>query len=141
VLADLAGHMDLVLIDAPCTGTGTWRRNPDAKWRLRPGAVEQRAKQQAELLDEAVRFVKPGGRIAFITCSLLPAENDAQVRAFLGRHAGWRAVPPTEVAGAALGERAVVFLKAVKASEVGLTLTPARTDTDGFFLALLARAS
>jgi 16S rRNA (cytosine967-C5)-methyltransferase len=139
VLADLAGHMDLVVVDAPCTGTGTWRRNPDAKWRLRPGAVEQRVEQQAELLDQAVRFVKPGGRIAYVTCSLLPAENDDQVRGFLARHDGWRALPPAEVAAAALGERAMVFLKAVRASEVGLTLTPALTDTDGFFLALLAR--
>ncbi|ALK08039.1 RsmB/NOP family class I SAM-dependent RNA methyltransferase [Blastochloris viridis] len=138
VLADLAGHMDLVVIDAPCTGTGTWRRNPDAKWRLRPGALAQRTEQQAELLDQATRFVKPGGRIAYVTCSLLPEENDGQIEAFLARHPGWRARPPAEVA-AALGERAMLFLKAVRTSEVGLTMTPARTDTDGFFVALITR--
>ena len=70
-LDDLAGRADLVLIDAPCTGTGVWRRNPDAKWRLRPGSIEQRVKEQAEILDRAVALVKPGGRIAYVTCSVL----------------------------------------------------------------------
>src|SRR5437868_4659350 len=69
-LDDLAGRADLVLIDAPCTGTGSWRRNPDAKWRVRPGALAQRAKEQAALLDRAVGLVKPGGRIAYVTCSM-----------------------------------------------------------------------
>src|SRR5262245_62015791 len=68
---DLAGHMDLVVIDAPCTGTGAWRRNPDAKWRMRPGALEQRKKEQAEVLDRAVLLVKDGGRISYITGSVL----------------------------------------------------------------------
>src|SRR6185312_7986601 len=71
---DLKGRMDLVLIDAPCTGTGAWRRNPDAKWRMRPGALEQRLKEQAEVLDRAVPMLKPGGRIAYITCSVLDDE-------------------------------------------------------------------
>src|SRR5580704_9798516 len=71
VLADLAGRADLVLIDAPCTGTGTWRRNPDAKWRVRPGALAERVKQQAALLDRAVALTKPKGLIAYITCSVL----------------------------------------------------------------------
>ena len=69
------------MIDAPCTGTGTWRRNPDAKWRMRPGALEQRVKDQIEVLDRAARLVKPGGRIAYITCSVLPQENGEQIRA------------------------------------------------------------
>jgi 16S rRNA (cytosine967-C5)-methyltransferase len=77
-IADLKGHMDLVLIDAPCTGTGTWRRNPDAKWRMRPGALAERLKEQAELLETAVDYVKPGGRIAYITCSVLLQENEEQ---------------------------------------------------------------
>ena len=71
VMADLTGDADLVLIDAPCTGTGTWRRNPDAKWRTRPGALEQRCREQAAVLDRAAALVKPGGRIAYVTCSLL----------------------------------------------------------------------
>src|SRR5439155_1117698 len=74
-LADIKASADLVLIDAPCTGTGTWRRNPDAKWRMRPGALEVRLKDQAEVLDRASALVKPGGRIAYVTCSVLPSEN------------------------------------------------------------------
>src|SRR5262245_54694902 len=70
-LAYHAGHIDLVLIDAPCTGTGTWRRNPDAKWRVRPGALAERIKEQAAVLDRAAALVRPGGRIAYVTCSLL----------------------------------------------------------------------
>jgi 16S rRNA (cytosine967-C5)-methyltransferase len=76
------GVRDLVLIDAPCTGTGTWRRNPDAKWRMRPGALEVRIKEQVEVLDRAAGLVRPGGRLAYITCSVLPQENNAQIRAF-----------------------------------------------------------
>src|SRR6202030_3275692 len=74
-VADLAGRADLVLIDAPCSGTGAWRRNPDAKWRIRPGALEERQKQQVEALDRAVPLVKPGGRIAYVTCSVLVEGN------------------------------------------------------------------
>src|SRR5438477_8865665 len=100
MLADLAGKADLVLIDAPCTGTGAWRRNPDAKWRVRPGALAERLKDQAEALDHAVALVKPGGRIGYVTCSVLDDENGAQVRAFLGRHPGFAIVPPADVTNA-----------------------------------------
>jgi len=133
---DLKGKIDLVLIDAPCTGTGAWRRNPDAKWRMRPGALEQRVKEQAEILDRAASLVKPGGRIAYITCSVLDDENGTQVQGFLARHAGFAAAAPAEVAGA-LGERAFMFGKAARLSEQGLTMTPRTTDTDGFFVSLL----
>ena len=138
VLADLAGRADLVLIDAPCTGTGVWRRNPDAKWRIRPGALAERAKEQIAALDRAVPLVKPGGRILYATCSVLDEENGAQVRAFLARHAGFAVVVPAEVT-AALGERAFVFRRAVRMSEEGLLMTPLRTGTDGFFVAMLRR--
>jgi 16S rRNA (cytosine967-C5)-methyltransferase len=138
VLADLVGHADLVLIDAPCTGTGSWRRNPDAKWRVRPGALEQRIKEQAGLLDRAAPLVKPGGRIAYVTCSVLAAENGDQVRAFLARHPEFVVVPTTETT-AALGERAFLFRRAVMTMEEGLLMTPRRTDTDGFFVAVLRR--
>ena len=87
VLSDLAGRCDLVLIDAPCSGSGAWRRSPDAKWRMRPGALEQRIKDQAEALEDAARFVKPGGRLVYVTCSVLKAENEDRVAAFLGAHA------------------------------------------------------
>jgi 16S rRNA (cytosine967-C5)-methyltransferase len=137
-LADLAGHADLVLIDAPCTGIGTWRRNPDAKWRMRPGALEVRRNEQAEVLDRAVPLLKPEGRIAYITCSLLAEENDDQVRGFVGRHSDFTVVPPTESANA-LGERAFLFRRAVLMSEEGLLMTPRRTDTDGFYVAMLVR--
>jgi 16S rRNA (cytosine967-C5)-methyltransferase len=139
VLKDLVGSADLVLIDAPCTGTGAWRRNPDAKWRLRPGALELRKKEQLAVLDRAVGLLKPGGRIAYITCSILEEENGEQVCAFLARHAGFAVIPPGQVAGA-LGERAFLFRRAVRISEEGLLMTPRRTDTDGFFVAVLRQS-
>src|ERR1700754_2540555 len=104
-LSDIRASAALVLIDAPCTGTGTWRRNPDAKWRIRRGALEVRLKAQTEVLDRAAPLVKPGGRIAYVTCSVLTEENGDQVRAFLARAPDFTVVPPAEVA-AALGERA-----------------------------------
>src|ERR1700753_568471 len=106
-LADIRASADLVLIDAPCTGTGTWRRNPDAKWRMRPGALEVRLKDQIEVLDRAAALVKPGGRIAYITCSVLPPENGEQIRAFVGRHPEFAVVPP-EQTSAVLWEKAEV---------------------------------
>jgi 16S rRNA (cytosine967-C5)-methyltransferase len=139
VLADLAGRADLVVVDAPCTGTGAWRRNPDAKWRVRPGALAQRVKEQAEILDRAAGLLKPQGRLAYITCSVVDAENGAQVHAFLARHPGFAIVPPREAA-AALGERAVPFIEAALLSDAGLLMTPRRTETDGFFVAVLARS-
>jgi 16S rRNA (cytosine967-C5)-methyltransferase len=140
VLSDLAGRADLVLIDAPCTGIGAWRRNPDAKWRVRPGALEQRIAEQAEVLERAAALVKPGGRIAYVTCSLLDAENGAQVRAFLSRHPDFALVAPA-VAAEALGERAFLFRRAALLSDEGLLMTPRRTDTDGFFVSVFVRRS
>jgi 16S rRNA (cytosine967-C5)-methyltransferase len=140
MLADLAGTADLVLIDAPCTGTGAWRRNPDAKWRVRPGALAERLKDQAEALDHATALVKVGGRIAYITCSVLDDENGAQIHAFVGRHPEFIIVPPAEVTSA-LGERGFLFRRVVLMSDAGLLMTPRRTDTDGFFVSLLIRRS
>jgi 16S rRNA (cytosine967-C5)-methyltransferase len=140
VLAGLQSHMDLVLIDAPCTGTGVWRRHPDAKWRIRPGALDIRLREQAALLDQAARYLKPDGRIAYVTCSVLEAENGAQVRAFLVRHPEFSIVPPAEVCGA-LGERGVVLRAAALVGGEGLLLTPRRTETDGFFVSVLKMRS
>jgi 16S rRNA (cytosine967-C5)-methyltransferase len=140
ILADLAGRADLVLIDAPCTGTGTWRRNPDAKWRMRPGALAERQKQQVTLLDRAVALTKPGGRIAYITCSVLAEENGDQIKAFTGRHGDFSVEKPADTAQA-LGERAYLFSRAALISDHGLLMTPRRTDTDGFFVSLLRRSS
>ena len=139
MLADLKGKADLVLIDAPCTGTGAWRRNPDAKWRVRPGALAERLKDQTEALDHAAALVKSGGRVAYVTCSVLADENGGQVRAFLARHPEFAIVPPAEVTNA-LGERAFLFRRAVKMSDEGLLMTPRRTDTDGFFVSVLRRS-
>ena len=133
-VTDLDGKVDCVLVDAPCTGIGTWRRNPDAKWRVRPGSLEVRQKEQAEVLDRAARLVKPGGRIVYITCSVLPEEGDDAVAALLQRTAGLSVVPGRDVlAGAAYGHLA----EAVRFTENGLLMTPLRTGTDGFYVAVL----
>jgi len=137
-LADLTGRIDLVLIDAPCTGTGTWRRNPDAKWRVRPGALAERLKEQAAVLDRAAPLVKPGGRIAYVTCSVLAEENGEQVQGFLARHPDFAPLPAAELL-APLGERALIFRQAVLMSAEGLQMTPRRTATDGFYVSVLVR--
>jgi len=138
VVADLAGRADLVMIDAPCTGTGAWRRNPDAKWRIRPGALAERLKEQQAVLERAATLAKPGGRIAYVTCSILAEENNDQVGAFLTRHPDFSVEKPAEVAKA-LGERAYLFARAALISDQGLLMTSRRTDTDGFFVSLLQR--
>ena len=138
VLADIRQSADLVLIDAPCTGTGTWRRNPDAKWRMRPGALEVRLKDQLEVLDRAASLVKPGGRIAYVTCSVLAPENGDQVRAFLARHPDFAVVPPAQTV-TAHWDKAEDFAAATLQSAEGLLMTPRRTGTDGFFVSVLRR--
>jgi 16S rRNA (cytosine967-C5)-methyltransferase len=138
VLASLRASADLVLIDAPCTGTGTWRRNPDAKWRIRPGALEVRLKDQTEVLDRAATLVKPAGRIAYITCSVLQPENGSQVRGFLARHPEFAIVPPAQVT-AVLADKAADFATATLQLAEGLLMTPYRTGTDGFFVSILKR--
>jgi 16S rRNA (cytosine967-C5)-methyltransferase len=107
---------------------------------VRPGALELRVKEQAELLDRATALLKPGGRIAYVTCSVLAVENGDQVRGFLARHPEFSIVSVTETA-AALGERAFLFRRAVLATDEGLLMTPRRTDTDGFFVAAMRRRS
>src|SRR5262245_18319914 len=138
-LADLHGRMDLVLIDAPCTGTGTWRLNPDAKWRIRPGALAQCLGEQVAVLDRAAELVKPGGRIGYVTCSVLAEEGPDQIDAFLARRPGFvvAAAPVAE----ALGEVAPAFAQAVLTLDQGLLMTPRRTGTDGFFVSILRRAT
>jgi len=137
-LSDIRASADLVVIDAPCTGTGTWRRNPDAKWRMRPGALEVRLKAQGELLDRAAPLVKPGGRIAYVTCSVLAPENGDQVRSFLARHPDFKIVPPSETT-TVLWDKAEDFAAATLQSAEGLLMTPRRTGTDGFFVSVLKK--
>lgn len=120
-LADLTGQADAVLVDAPCSGTGTWRRNPEARWRLTPDQLARYAAIQARLLDLAATLLRPGGRLGFVTCSLLDAEGADQAAAFLSRHPGWMADPLALGAGEERGP--------------GLRLAPDRDGTDGFFVA------
>ena len=136
-LDDLKGRCDLVLVDAPCTGTGTWRRNPDAKWRVRPGALEQRVKEQDEVLAQAALYSKPGGgRVVYVTCSLLPEENEARVAHFLGGNADFTLRSPEAVANGASLPALAAF---ADPSGTGIRLSPLRTGTDGFFIAELVR--
>jgi len=137
-LADVRASADLVLIDAPCTGTGTWRRNPDAKWRIRPGALEVRLKDQREVLDRAAALVKPGGRIAYVTCSILAPENGEQILDFISRHPEFAVVPPLQIA-TVLWEKTEAFAGAALKSAEGWLMTPRRTGTDGFFVSVLTR--
>ncbi len=122
-LEDWQGRADAVLVDAPCSGTGTWRRNPEARWRLTPAALDRLTDLQARLLDLAAALVRPGGRLIYVTCSLLDSEGAGQVGAFLDRTPGWSATPPDLPAGTPRGP--------------GLRLTPGQDGTDGFFIARL----
>mgnify|MGYP001810303846 FL=1 len=127
VMADLADRMDVVLVDAPCTGSGTWRRNPDAKWRLRPGALEVRGREQQEALDLGARLVKPGGALMYVTCSVFPEENEDQVTAFLSRRPDFTEASLTPDAPHRKRTHGVQF-------------TPALTGTDGFYVCRLQRS-
>lgn len=129
-LEEVAGQADLVLVDAPCTGTGTWRRNPDAKWRLRPGSLSERLKDQQVVLDRAASLVRPGGRIVYITCSVLPDENEDAVTQFLARRQEFAPAPLAETSFGRPG---------YERPGGALQLTPARTGTDGFYVATLIR--
>jgi 16S rRNA (cytosine967-C5)-methyltransferase len=135
VIDDLEGRMGCVVVDAPCTGSGTWRRNPDTKWRLRTGSLESLLKEQATVLDRAARLVRPGGRIVYITCSLFPEENDGTVDAFLGRTSGFVPVATADLAAAGPAGLA----DKVRLTRHGLQMSPRLTGTDGFFVSVLKR--
>ena len=134
VIADLAGRCDLVLVDAPCTGTGTWRRNPDAKWRIRPSSLAQRLKEQDEVIEKASLYVRKGGRLVYVTCSLLPAENEERLTRFLAAHEAFVPMPLADLT-AALPD----LMRFAARSGLGLRLSPQRSGTDGFFVAGLLR--
>ena len=119
------GKADAVLIDAPCSGTGTWRRNPEARWRLDPAELERFAGTQAHLLDVAAELVRPGGRLVYVTCSLLDAEGADRIAAFLESRPDWRSSPPVLPLGRQRGS--------------GVRLTPFHDGTDGFFIARLEK--
>ena len=124
-LTDLADSADLVMVDAPCTGTGTWRRNPEARWRLTERRLARTVALQSRLLDVAAALVRPGGRLVAIVCSLLDEEGRGQAERFLSRHPQWAPLPPRLAAGTPHG--------------LGVRLTPGHDGTDGFFVAVLQR--
>lgn len=123
------GSFDRVLVDAPCSGTGTWRRNPDARWRTLGPGLDKLCTLQANILASAARLVKPGGRLIYATCSVLPEENEEQIKAFIALHNDFRLLPLNEATSLKLPSRHKDYL----------ALTPARHKTDGFFAAILER--
>lgn len=126
VLTDLAGNADVVLVDAPCSGSGTWRRNPEARWRLTPKRLAQLAVTQAHVLALGAALVKPGGALVYAVCSLIKKEGQAQIEAFLAANPGWKAERLTFEMGRPNGP--------------GLILTPAHDGVDGFFIARMIRS-
>lgn len=132
----LSGRFDRVLVDAPCTGTGTWRRRPDTKWRLTERNLEERLSQQQDVLRDAAGFVQPGGILAYVTCSILPQENQRQIETFLAGHPEFEITPALDSWRKLFGAD-----RPMPHSQNGqmLTLTPASTGTDGFFFAALQR--
>lgn len=125
-LADLTGKADLVLIDAPCSGTGTWRRNPEARWRLTPQRLDKLVFEQRRLLDIGAATVKSGGALVYVVCSLLPDEAEAQISRFLQLNPEWSPAP--------------FSIATEKTSVTSTVLTPHRHGCDGFFIAKLVRA-
>jgi len=125
-LADLEGQCDVVLVDAPCSGSGTWRRNPEGRWRLMPGRLDRLVSLQEQLLDLAAPLVKPGGALVYATCSIIRAEGADQSRNFLGRHSSWIVQDALFEGGRADGP--------------GRLLTPGHDATDGFFVARFVRS-
>jgi 16S rRNA (cytosine967-C5)-methyltransferase len=129
-----AGSFDRVFVDAPCMGIGTWRRNPDAKWRSAPSDLAELVERQRAILASAARLVKPGGRLVYVTCSLLREEDEDQAEAFLAEHADFTLYPAARAWAHTVGG-------VLPAGENYLRLTPARHGTDGFFVAQFERAA
>ena len=133
-LAALGPTFDIVFVDAPCTGSGTWRRRPDAKWRMKPPHLAGRMQEQAKVLATAATLVKPGGRLIYVTCSMLPEENGDQVAAFLAANAAFKPIPFAQAWRESLpGDPPV----SADGCTDGLLLTPLSHGTDGFFVTVL----
>ncbi|WP_137931682.1 RsmB/NOP family class I SAM-dependent RNA methyltransferase [Mesorhizobium comanense] len=136
-LAPLVNHMDIVLVDAPCTGSGTWRRRPDAKWRLTQRQLDARKGEQSAILDAAKAYVKPGGLLVYITCSVFDEENGDQIDAFRKRDPGFAPVDHRALWESRFpGHEAAVRI----ASDGGVSLSPAQSGTDGFYFCAMRRA-
>lgn len=134
----LGNRFDVVFVDAPCSGSGTWRRRPDSKWRLREHAFAERQKEQDAVLSDAARFVKPGGRLVYVTCSILRAENNARVEAFIASNAEFRVVPFADAWRQAIDANPPA---SADGGHDGLLLTPHSHGTDGFFVTVMTRTS
>jgi 16S rRNA (cytosine967-C5)-methyltransferase len=137
-LEAIGSRFDIVLVDAPCTGSGTWRRRPDAKWRLKPANLAERQAEQRDVLELAQKFVKPGGWLVYATCSVLADENSEQAAWFLGKHSDFVGIPFSEAWRAILPSEPPPSADSGKDS---LLLTPFRHGTDGFFIARFQRAN
>jgi 16S rRNA (cytosine967-C5)-methyltransferase len=137
----LKEQMDCVFVDAPCTGTGTWRRRPDTKWRVKPKSLETRIEQQNEVLSKAAAYVKPGGRLLYATCSFLVEEDEDRVDAFLANAPGWVQEDAVEHAreSGLLTDEGLAVIKAGQGPSGSVRLTPRSAGTDGFFFAMLRR--
>lgn len=144
-LADLKDRMDVVFVDAPCSGSGVWRRRPDSKWRLRAGQLEKRCAEQDAILSDAAAYVRPRGRLVYVTCSLFPEENEDRIERFLAAESGAGFVPVSAraavEASGLLAPGAEAVLASCAAGGEGLRLTPARAGTDGFSVIVLERSS
>ncbi len=141
-LDDLVGKMDLVMIDAPCTGVGTWRRKPDAKWRVTPNALEKRLQDQAMILRTACTYVRPGGRLVYVTCSFLMEENEDQVASFLADRTEFVAEDAADAAvlSGQLTEAGAKLVRKCRRPDGAVRLTPRTAGTDGFYMAVMRRA-
>lgn len=136
-LKPLLGTLDRVIIDAPCTGSGTWRRRPDTKWRLTPETLDKRLAEQVEVLSSAAPYVRPGGYLCYITCSILPQENEGQIYQFLDENKDFTLLSAGEVWEELYG--ADRELMPWSSDGCTVAMTPASTQTDGFFFAVLER--
>jgi 16S rRNA (cytosine967-C5)-methyltransferase len=137
-LEALAGRMDVVFVDAPCSGSGAWRRRPDAKWRLSAQALEKRHAEQRAVLAQAAPLVKPGGRLVYVTCSVLPSENGAQAAWFLGEYPDFAPVAPEKAWQESLSAP-FPGTSARDTDASALLLSPKTHGTDGFFVAIFRR--
>ena len=141
MLDALAGKVDVVFVDAPCTGSGTWRRHPDTKWRLTADQLKRRMAEQDAALKDAARFVRPEGRLVYVTCSFLMEENEDRLAAFLAANPSFAfARVLGEIAKAnLLTDAGRAALSSCETADGALRLTPARAGCDGFFVAVLRR--
>ncbi len=136
---DFNDKADLVFVDAPCSGSGTWRRRPEDAWRLKADEVERLHALQLRILGQAARLVKPGGRLAYVTCSMLTAENEATATAFEAAHPAFQPLSVADQLDTPSLTAAARQRLAANAAGHRLRLSPASTNTDGFFIALYER--